>query len=71
MPCALLICDKDFRNCQCALSGNLNMRSFGLNNVLMLIMAFAGSKRDTVLIHASLVRKHEYGYAFFALCGSG
>lgn len=71
MPCALLICDKDFRNCQCALNGNLNMRSFGLNNVLMLIMAFAGSKRDTVLIHASLVRKHECGYAFIAKSGTG
>lgn len=69
--CALLICDKDFRTCSCALNGSLNMQSFGLNNALMLTMAFAGSKRDTVLIHASLVRNNDYGYAFIAKSGTG
>ena len=69
--CALLICNKDFHSCHCALNGNLNMRSFGLNNALMLIMAFAGGKKDTVLIHASLVRKLGYGYAFIAKSGTG
>ena len=69
--CALLICDKDFRTCSCALNGSLNMQSFGLNNALMLTMAFAGSKRDTVLIHASLVRNNNYGYAFIAKSGTG
>ena len=47
------------------------MQSFGLNNALMLTMAFAGSKRDTVLIHASLVRNNNYGYAFIAKSGTG
>ena len=69
--CALLICDKDFRTCSCALNGSLNMQSFGLNNALMLTMAFAGSKCDTVLIHASLVRNNNYGYAFIAKSGTG
>ena len=69
--CALLICDKDFRTCSCALNGSLNMQSFGLNNALMLTMAFAGSRRDTVLIHASLVRNNNYGYAFIAKSGTG
>ena len=31
--CALVITDKAFCNCSCALNGNVNMQSFGLNNV--------------------------------------
>jgi hypothetical protein len=69
--CALVITDKAFRNCSCALNGNVNMQSFGLNNALMLIMAFAGSNCQTVLIHASLVREKDYGYAFIAKSGTG
>lgn len=69
--CALLITNKDFDNCHCALNGNYNMRSFGLNNALMLIFAFAGARKQTVLIHASLVRQNGYGYAFTAKSGTG
>lgn len=70
-PCCLLQTNKDFSDCRCALNGNYNMRSFGLNNALMLIFAFAGSKMQTVLIHASLVRQNGYGYAFIAKSGTG
>ena len=37
----------------------------------MLIFAFAGSLKQTVLIHASLVRHNGYGYAFIAKSGTG
>lgn len=69
--CALLIADKEFANCRCALNGNFVMRDFGLNSALMLIMAFAGARRQTLLIHASLVRCDGYGYAFTAKSGTG
>ena len=69
--CCLLITNKDFTNCSCALNGNYNMRSFGLNNALMLIFAFAGAHKQTLLIHASLVRNNNYGYAFIAKSGTG
>ena len=69
--CALLITNADFTECRCALAGSEDMRRFGLNNALMLAYAFAGSFRDTVLIHASLVRKDGYGYAFIAKSGTG
>ncbi len=69
--CCLLQTNKDFSDCRCALNGNYNMRCFGLNNALMLIFAFAGSKIQTVLIHASLVRQNGYGYAFIAKSGTG
>ena len=69
--CCLLRTNKDFSQCKCALNGNYNMRCFGLNNALMLIFAFAGSLRQTLLIHASLVRCKGYGYAFIAKSGTG
>lgn len=69
--CCILLSDKDFYNCRCSLNGNRNMRHFGLNNALMLIFAFAGSKYQTLLMHASLVRYKDYGYAFIAKSGTG
>ena len=69
--CCLLQTNKDFDDCRCALNGNYNMRCFGLNNALMLIFAFAGSHRKTLLIHASLVRNNGWGYAFIAKSGTG
>lgn len=69
--CCLLIADKNFANCRCALNGNFVMRDFGLNSALMLIMAFAGARKQTLLIHASLVRCDGYGYAFTAKSGTG
>ena len=69
--CCLLIADKEFRYCRCALNGGYNMRYFGLNNALMLVYAFAASTHQTLLIHASLVRQNGYGYAFIAKSGTG
>ncbi len=53
--CCLLITNQTFSQCQCALNGDWMMRSFGLNDALMLVYAFAGSYRQTMLIHASCV----------------
>ena len=39
--CCLLQSNKDFSDCRCALNVNKNKRTFGLNNELMLIFAFA------------------------------
>lgn len=69
--CCLLITNKNFDHCQCALNGNFNMRSFGLNNALMIAFAFSSSRFQTVLMHASLVRQNGYGYAFIAKSGTG
>lgn len=69
--CALLITNASFSECRCAIVGNTDMRHFGMNNVLMLVFAFAGSFRNTLLIHASLVRHEGYGYAFIAKSGTG
>lgn len=69
--CCLLICNKDFTFCRCALNGDNVMRSFGLNDALMLVYAFAGAFRQTLLIHASCVSYKGYGYPFIAKSGTG
>jgi hypothetical protein len=69
--CCLLQTNKLFSECRCALNGNFNMRSFGLNNALMLAFAFAASRHQTIMIHASLVRQGGYGYPFIAKSGTG
>lgn len=69
--CALLITDESFHNCKCALRGDAVMRHFGLNSVIMLCYAFSVAPFNTVLVHASLVRKDGYGYAFCAKSGTG
>lgn len=69
--CCLLIANRNFGICKCALNGNASMRQFGLNNAVMLAFAFAGSFNDTLLVHASLVRQNGKGYAFIAKSGTG
>ena len=69
--CCLLHTNKDFSLCYCKLEGNFSMRNFGINNALMLAYAFAGSFKQTLLIHASLVRHENRGYAFTAKSGTG
>lgn len=69
--CSLLITNKAFTECRCALNGDWTMRSFGLNDALMLIFAFAGSFRQTMLIHASCVDYKGWGYPFTAQSGTG
>ena len=69
--CALLISDKDFAHCRCALNGTYSMRTFGLTNVLMLSFAYASSRHSTLLMHASLVRHEGRAYAFTAKSGTG
>lgn len=69
--CCLLQTTKDFRECRCALNGTWNMRSFGLNDALMLVFAFAGSRHGTLLIHASCVSNRGRAYPFTAKSGTG
>lgn len=69
--CCLLQSNADFTNCHCALRGNIGMRIYGLNNALMIVFAFAGCRKNTLLVHASTVRRDGWGYAFTAKSGTG
>ena len=69
--CCLLISNADFSECTCALNGDWTMRSFGLNDAIMLVYAFRGVQFDTLLIHASCIRYKEHAFPFTAQSGTG
>lgn len=75
--CCLLITNEKFSHCSCALNGTWTMRSFGLNNALMMIYAFAGAFHQTMLIHASatMLKAEDggeaIGFPFIAASGTG
>ncbi len=69
--CCLLQSNDDFSVCSCALNGDKAMRSFGLNNAIMMAFAFSGSFGNTLLMHASAIRHGKWGYAFTAKSGTG
>lgn len=69
--CCLMDATGDFKSIKIALNGDLSMRRFGINNALMMTMAFAAADKDTVLIHASVVRENGYGYPFLGVSGTG
>ncbi len=69
--CAIILCDAAFRECRCSINGGLAIARFALNNTLMLIYAFSGAKKNTLLVHASVVRHNGVAYAFTAKSGTG
>ncbi len=69
--CCLLQTNADFTRCRCALRGSRDTRAYGLNNALMLVFAFASCAKNTLLLHASVVRHDGRAYAFIAKSGTG
>lgn len=69
--CSLLQASADFSTGTVALRGNHNMRQFGLNNAVMMMYAFASADKDTLLMHASVIRHEGIGYLFLGVSGTG
>ncbi len=69
--CSLLQASSDFSVGHVCLNGDNNMRTFGLNNALMMMYAFASADKQTVLMHASVVRKDGKGYLCLGVSGTG
>jgi hypothetical protein len=69
--CARLFVDPLFREGHLALAGDEGMQPFGLNNALMMMLAFSTAERDTLLIHSSAVEVEGKGYAFLGTSGTG
>ena len=70
--CGILYADKEFRQCRVRLlAADANNRNFALNNALMMAYAFATANMQTLLLHASVIRKDGYGYLMTAPSGTG
>lgn len=69
--CSFLQTDKDFTKGMVKLNGDRNMRTYGLNNSIMMMYAFSNAQNGTLLMHASVIRKAGIGYLFLGVSGTG
>lgn len=67
----LIEANADFSEGNVALNGTFSMRTFGLNNAMMMMYAFAAADKKTVLMHASVIRKEGKGYLCLGVSGTG
>lgn len=69
--CCLMQCDPQFTHAYIRLSSDPQCRAFGLNDALMIIYALAGSQHQTLLMHASVVRKDGSAVLCLGVSGTG
>lgn len=69
--CALLTASATFHNCHCRILCKGAYQQFALNNALMIAYAFSTARRQTLLLHASVIRYEGKAYAFTAPSGTG
>ena len=69
--CGLLQASPNFRTATIATRGQDALRTFAVNNALMLMYAFAAADKGTLLVHASVIKHDEKGYLFLGKSGTG
>ena len=69
--CGLLQASSDFATATIATRGENSLRTFAVNNALMLMYAFASVDTGTLLVHASVIKKGGKGYLFLGKSGTG
>ena len=69
--CGLLQASADFSQATLATRGQNSLRTFAVNNALMLMFAFASATKGTLLVHASVIKHDERGYLFLGQSGTG
>ena len=69
--CGLLQTSPDFSVATIATRGEDALRSFVVNNALMLMYAFAAADIGILLVHASVIKHKDRGYLFLGKSGTG
>lgn len=69
--CCRLYMSPDYRQATAMLSSSPEELRYALDTALMLLYAFASSRRDTLLIHASAIGHNGMGYLFLGRSGTG
>lgn len=74
---AQLLADADYTNARCWLSGDIDTKTYCINNFLMMLFAFSSMQHETLLFHASVIGwtspdTHAMtGYLFLGPSGTG
>lgn len=71
VPCTFLQSDENMKNIIITTRGNSEMRSFGLNNAIMLAYTYTTATHQTLLAHSSVIENGEKGYMFLGESGRG
>lgn len=70
--CSTMQSNPDFSECVVSLHAEArNQRNYGLNNAMMMAYSFCYATQQTLLVHASVIRKDGYGYLMIAPSGTG
>lgn len=69
--CGLLQTTSDFHAATIATRGEDSLRTFAVNNALMLMYAFAAADKGTLLVHSSVIKNKGKGYLFLGKSGTG
>ncbi|MBR4846152.1 MAG: hypothetical protein IKU98_07005, partial [Bacteroidaceae bacterium] len=69
--CGLLQTSPDFSEGIIATRDEGALRTFAVNNALMLMYAFAAADMGTLLVHASVIRNGNKGFLFLGKSGTG
>ncbi len=69
--CCLLQAEETFSQGTVALRGTASMRTFGLNNTIMMMYAFSSVEHNVLLMHSSVIRKDNLAYLCLGKSGTG
>lgn len=70
--CCIMQCSLGFHRCKAAIKADhARLRAFGLNSCMMIAYAFSTINQQTLLVHASVIRKDGRGYLMTAPSGTG
>lgn len=69
--CGLMQASPDFSSATIATRGEDGVRTFAVNNALMLMFAFAAADKGTLLVHSSVIKNGDKGYLFLGKSGTG
>ena len=69
--CCTFTVHKQFSQCKATLYGTPEQGSFGLNNAIMIMFAFAGAMQGILLMHASVPMLNDKAYLCLGKSGTG
>lgn len=69
--CCTFIAKKQFSQCKATMFGTPEQGSFGLNNAIMIMFAFAGAMQGILLMHASVPMLNDKAYLCLGKSGTG
>ena len=69
--CCVMTTSADYKSADVCFEGDTRSHSFGLDNCLMLLYAFASASEQTLMMHTSVVKHKGIGYLFLGKSGTG